>query len=57
MLRKAGFTCRPGKGSHTKWFHPLADAEVILSGKDGSDAKRYQEEQVAARIESLARRR
>jgi predicted RNA binding protein YcfA (HicA-like mRNA interferase family) len=46
MLAKAGFTCRPGKGSHTKWSHPRVPRPVVLSGKDGSDAKPYQEAEV-----------
>ncbi len=50
MLRKAGFRWRPGKGSHTVWEHPLADKSVTLSGKDGHDAKRYQEAEVAEQI-------
>ena len=43
MLLKAGCICEPGKGSHTKWKHPLINRKIILSGKDGADAKRYQE--------------
>jgi predicted RNA binding protein YcfA (HicA-like mRNA interferase family) len=49
-LAKAGFRWRPGKGSHTIWEHPLADSAVVLSGKDGRDAKRYQEQQVARQL-------
>ena len=39
MLRKSGFTQRPGKGSHTNWTHPNYDGRVTIAGKDGSDAK------------------
>jgi predicted RNA binding protein YcfA (HicA-like mRNA interferase family) len=46
ILKKAGFTCETGKGSHTKWRHPLREKPVVLSGKDGQDAKRYQEKEV-----------
>ncbi len=46
MLRRAGCTCEPGKGSHTKWSHPLLRDKLTLSGKDGVDAKRYQEKDV-----------
>jgi predicted RNA binding protein YcfA (HicA-like mRNA interferase family) len=46
MLRKAGFVQRAGKGSHTVWSHPLLIEEVVLSGGDGEDAKRYQERDV-----------
>lgn len=55
MLSKAGFTYRPGKGSHTVWEHPLLLSEppVVLSGKDGADAKRYQENDVKKALEKL----
>ena len=46
LLLQAGFTSRPGKGSHTNWFHPLLPGRVTLSGKDGNDAKPYQEKDV-----------
>jgi predicted RNA binding protein YcfA (HicA-like mRNA interferase family) len=46
LLLQAGFTPRPGKGSHTNWFHPLLPGRVTLSGKDGNDAKPYQEKDV-----------
>jgi predicted RNA binding protein YcfA (HicA-like mRNA interferase family) len=53
MLRKAGFVCRPGKGSHTKWEHPLATRPVVLSGSDGRGAKPYQERLVAEQIAAV----
>ncbi|PSB23909.1 type II toxin-antitoxin system HicA family toxin [Stenomitos frigidus] len=46
VLLKAGFTYEPGKGSHTKWVHPLLPGKLTLSGSDGDDAKRYQEKDV-----------
>ena len=46
LLLKAGFSWRPGKGSHTKWIHPLLLGNITLSGKDGDDAKPYQEKDV-----------
>jgi predicted RNA binding protein YcfA (HicA-like mRNA interferase family) len=46
MLSKAGFTEFSGKGSHTKWLHPLFLGRITLSGKDGNDAKPYQEREV-----------
>jgi len=46
-LAKAGFTCKPGKGSHTKWYHSRVPRPVVLSGNDGSDARPYQEQEVA----------
>ena len=50
---KAGFTCAPGKGSHTKWFHPLLPGKLTLSGKDGNDAKPYQEKDVNNALQRL----
>ncbi len=55
MLAKAGFTCRPGKGSHTVWTHPRLPRAVVLSGNDGDDARRYQEQQVKAAIREVER--
>jgi len=53
-LRKAGFQQEPGKGSHTKWEHPLLPrVKVTLAGNDGDDAQRYQEAQVHQAIEEL----
>ncbi len=46
LMLKAGFTYEPGKGSHTKWSHVLLSGKVTLSGKDGDDAKPYQERDV-----------
>lgn len=46
-LLRAGFQSRSAKGSHTKWIHPqFPGVYVTLSGKDGSDAKYYQIEDV-----------
>ncbi|MGB3759609.1 MAG: type II toxin-antitoxin system HicA family toxin [Rivularia sp. (in: cyanobacteria)] len=53
LLRKAGFTSRSGKGSHTNWYHPLLPGKVTLSGKDGSDAKAYQEKDVNNAIQII----
>jgi len=54
MLAKAGFTCRPGKGVHTVWMHPKRPSlRVVLSGNDGRDARRYQEQQVEAAIREV----
>ncbi|HEX5503235.1 MAG TPA: type II toxin-antitoxin system HicA family toxin [Thermomicrobiales bacterium] len=47
-LRRAGFMWRPGKGSHTVWGHELIPDQVTLSGKDGDDARDYQERTVQA---------
>lgn len=54
MLQKAGFSYRPGKSSHTVWFHPfLSDRRVVLSGKDGADADRYHEKDVRDALREL----
>jgi predicted RNA binding protein YcfA (HicA-like mRNA interferase family) len=46
MLLKAGCRCNAAKGGHTKWSHPGVADKLILSGKDGDDAKPYQEDAV-----------
>lgn len=46
MLRKAGFSSHPGKGSHTFWVHPALTDRITISGSDGDDAQRYQEAEV-----------
>jgi predicted RNA binding protein YcfA (HicA-like mRNA interferase family) len=47
MLRRAGFTRRPGKGSHTVWTHPRTPGKsVTVAGQDGDDAKPYLEKEV-----------
>jgi predicted RNA binding protein YcfA (HicA-like mRNA interferase family) len=54
-LRWAGFIQRPAKGSHTRWYHPLLPAErVTISGNDGDDARRYQDEEVQDVLAKLA---
>jgi predicted RNA binding protein YcfA (HicA-like mRNA interferase family) len=53
LLLKAGFTIEPGKGSHTKWSHLLLLGKLTLSGKDGDDAKFYQEKDVDAALKRL----
>ncbi|MEB3213382.1 MAG: type II toxin-antitoxin system HicA family toxin [Leptolyngbyaceae bacterium] len=50
MLRKAGFQERPGKGSHTNWIHPLYLGKITVAGKDGADAKPYQEKEILSAI-------
>ncbi|MBW4555872.1 MAG: type II toxin-antitoxin system HicA family toxin [Trichormus sp. ATA11-4-KO1] len=53
LLLQAGFTCRPGKGSHTNWYHILLPGRVTISGKDGNDAKAYQEKDVNNAIKKI----
>jgi predicted RNA binding protein YcfA (HicA-like mRNA interferase family) len=54
-LQKAGFVMlkKRGKGSHTLWEHPLIRYAIILSGKDGDDADRYQEKDVRNALAEL----
>lgn len=53
MLSQVGFIEVPGKGSHTNWVHPLYSRKITISGKDGADAKRYQEKEVKQAIEEV----
>ncbi len=46
-LRKAGFTWKPGKGSHGKWYHDRVRIPITVSGNDGDDARAYQENLVS----------
>lgn len=56
-LLKAGFSWRPGKGSHTIWTNSnIPDLEVTLSGRDGDDAQRYQTKQVQNALRRLERK-
>jgi predicted RNA binding protein YcfA (HicA-like mRNA interferase family) len=54
LLLQNGFTCRPGKGSHTNWYHTLLPGRVTISGKDGNDAKPYQEKDVNNALKKIA---
>jgi predicted RNA binding protein YcfA (HicA-like mRNA interferase family) len=43
LLRRGGFCCRAGKGSHSIWTYPARpDLRLVLAGNDGDDAKPYQ---------------
>ena len=54
MLLKAGFTQRPGKGSHSIWIHQkIPELPITIAGKDGDDAKIYLEKQVKQRLKKL----
>ncbi len=50
-LEQAGFVNRGGKGSHRKFVHPKVSKPVVVSGKPGDDAKRYQERAIQRAIE------
>lgn len=49
QLEKAGFKNRGGKGSHRNFIHPKGIA-ITISGKIGSDAKKYQEDEVKRKV-------
>ena len=53
ILRKAGFSSRPGKGSHTFWVHPALTDRITIAGADGDDAKPYQEKKVREILKKL----
>lgn len=46
QLEKAGFIDKGGKGSHRKFIHPNVMLPIVISGKLGSDAQKYQEKAV-----------
>ncbi|NEP44499.1 MAG: type II toxin-antitoxin system HicA family toxin [Okeania sp. SIO2H7] len=52
-LLKAGFICKPAKGSHSKWVHSQLNNAIVIAGKDGSDAKIYLQKQVNDALEML----
>lgn len=54
-LLDAGFQliAGAGKGSHRKLIHDKYRGVVTLSGKEGDDAKPYQEKQVKRAIEEV----
>ena len=49
QIEKAGFKNRGGKGSHRNFIHPKGIA-VTISGKLGSETKKYQENEVKRKI-------
>jgi ribosome modulation factor len=56
-LRKNGFARlkRRGNGDHEVWKHPTG-AQAGLDGRDGQDAKPYQEREVRNAIEKTKER-
>jgi hypothetical protein len=54
-LARAGFVSRGGKGDHTVWVHPLVPGHVSVDGKDGDDAKRYDEVNLHKALDTLAK--
>jgi predicted RNA binding protein YcfA (HicA-like mRNA interferase family) len=53
LLRQAGFQELPGKGSHTNWIHPSYVGKITVSGKNGADAKPYQEKEILRAIQAV----
>ncbi len=49
LLEQAGFKNRGGKGSHRNYIHSKG-VVITISGKTGSDAKKYQEKAVKQKI-------
>ena len=54
-LKKAGFVDRGGKGSHRNFVDDKGN-RVTLSGREGDDAKPYQEKEVRENIERSLKR-
>jgi predicted RNA binding protein YcfA (HicA-like mRNA interferase family) len=52
QLQAAGFINRGGRGSHRNFIHP-SGLRITISGKPGSDAKKYQERDVARVIREV----
>jgi predicted RNA binding protein YcfA (HicA-like mRNA interferase family) len=50
-LTRAGFADRGGKGSHRNFVHLKVTKPVTISGKEGNDARAYQEKAVRLAIE------
>jgi hypothetical protein len=54
-LQRAGFLVDHQRGSHQVWKHPLIPGvSANLVGKDGADAKPYQEREVREALQRLA---
>ena len=54
-LQKVGFVDRGGKGNHRNFVHPNVTKPITISGKEGDDAKHYQEKAVRLAIEEAKR--
>ncbi|HRW08728.1 MAG TPA: type II toxin-antitoxin system HicA family toxin [Caldilineaceae bacterium] len=53
-LKKAGFIDRGGKGSHRNFVHSQG-LRITISGKEGDDAKPYQEKAVRQALDEVNR--
>ncbi len=54
-LQRAGFVNRGGKGDHRNFVHPNVTKPITISGKEGDDAKHYQEKAIRLAIEEAKR--
>ena len=54
-LEKYGFTNKSGHGSHRNFVHVKYPYVVVISGKSGADAKKYQEKTVKKAIEEVVK--
>lgn len=52
-LESVGFRNRGGKGSHRNFLHPDCSFTVTLSGKEGDDAKPYQEKATKQALQEI----
>lgn len=53
-LRRAGFAIDHQSGSHQVWKHPLLPgSSAVIAGRDGADAKPYQETQLRRILAAL----
>ncbi len=53
-LRRAGFYLHRTRGSHTMWKHSLVPGiSANLAGKDGADARAYQEDEVRRALRAV----
>ncbi|MBI4374493.1 MAG: type II toxin-antitoxin system HicA family toxin [Deltaproteobacteria bacterium] len=53
QLKKAGFVDRGGKGSHRNFLHPRYPFPVTISGREGDDAKQYQERAIQQALKGV----
>jgi predicted RNA binding protein YcfA (HicA-like mRNA interferase family) len=56
QLENAGFVNKGGKGSHRKFVHPDVALPIVISGKPGSDARKYQERAVAQALKEVRKK-
>lgn len=52
-LERNGFSARSGKGSHRVYSHPKSYRNVVISGKEGNDAQKYQIKQIKEALNEI----